>query len=88
MRDIHNTPRPVLKKFQYVDATGTGCTVFLGLSEEEWGAFVSAGAKDLAPLKGNIILLIRGREATSQEQEDARAMFDNLFHSITPQPRH
>jgi hypothetical protein len=87
MKDIHNTTRPVLKKFRYVDGSGTDCTVFLGLSEEEWSAFVSDGAKNLEPLRGNIMLMVRGREATSQEQADARAMFDNIFHSITPEPR-
>jgi hypothetical protein len=86
MKDIHNTNRPVLKKFRYVDGTGTDCTAFLGLSEEEWNAFVSAGMKDLEPLKGNIILLVRGREATPEEQADAASGFDNLFHSVTPEP--
>lgn len=87
MKDIHNTRRPVLKKLQYVDGTGTDCTVFLGLSEEEWNAFLSAGAIDLEPLKENIMLMVRGREATPQEQADAASMFDNLFHSVTPEPR-
>ena len=87
MRDIHNTTRPILKKFLYVDGTGTDCTVFLGLGEEEWNDFKSNGAKDLEPLQGNIILMVRGREVTSREQEDAIRMFNNIFHSITPEPR-
>jgi len=87
MKDIHNTTRPVLKKFQYVDGTGTDCTVFLGIAEEDWKTFLDEGAKNLEPLKENIILIVRGREPTSQEQEDARSMFDNIFHSVTPEPR-
>jgi hypothetical protein len=34
----------------------------------------------------NIILMVRGRDATPPEHEDARVLFDNIFHSITPQP--
>ena len=71
MRDIHNTTRPILKKFMYVDGTGTDCTVFLGLGEDEWDAFKSTAAKCLEPPRGIIVLMVRGRDATPQEQEDA-----------------
>ncbi len=88
MRDISNTELPVsLQQHKFFDDKGKPYTAFIGIADRKWEEFQRAGASNLEPLKENIILLVEGHEPTSHDQESAKRMFANLYHSVTPDPR-
>jgi hypothetical protein len=85
MAEISEKAKVSLLMHRFFGGDGEAYTAFIGISDEEWRAFIDGGASNLMPLREKIIRLIRGHEPAPHEIEDAKRAFTILHPPLAPE---